>query len=432
VVAIIGRPNVGKSTFFNRILGERRAVVHDRPGITRDRNAARAEWSGRTFLLVDTGGFMPASSESRDVEVRRQAEAAIGLAHLILFIVDAKTGVTDLDASIGQSLRKRGVPHLLVVNKVDKPLDPVEHEFHRLGLGKPIPISAENGTGIGDLLDEVIAGLPNLPRENETVAGRVAIVGRPNVGKSSIVNALLGESRMIVEPRPGTTLDAIDSEWRTPHGLFILVDTAGIRRQAQFPDQAEFYAVMRAMHALERADVVGLVVDATQGFQRQEARLAHNALEAGCTVLLIYNKWDLIEEREVAWKRMEAERAERYPTLADLPAVPLSALTRAHLHRLSGLIEKRVADHRRKVPTSKLNDWLADAQRRRAIPSNRLGHSPRIYYATQTGTGPPEVTLFVNQPSKLQENYRRYLWLHFCETFGFEGVPVRLRVRKSE
>ena len=432
VVAIIGRPNVGKSTFFNRVLGERRAVVHDRPGITRDRNAARADWCGREFLLVDTGGFLPTAMEGRDAEVRKQAEAAIGLAHLVLFMVDAKTGVTDLDAAIGKNLRKHDVPHLLVVNKVDKPGDPVANEFYRLGLGDPLPISSENGFNIGDLLDLVVARLPKAPKSEPPTLGRVAIIGRPNVGKSSIVNALLGEHRMIVEPQAGTTMDAIDSTWVTPSGTFTLVDTAGIRRQAQFGDQAEFYAVMRALQAMERADVAALVVDASQGFLKQEARLAHDALEAGCSLLVIYNKWDLIEDREPAWKRLMAERANKFPTLADLPSLPLSALTRTHLHRLAGTLQKRVEEHRRKIPTRALNDWLKDAQQRRAVPSTRLGHVPRIYYATQTGSAPPEITLFVNQPSKLLENYRRYLWLHFNETFGFEGTPVRMKIRKSE
>ena len=432
VVAIIGRPNVGKSTFFNRVLGERRAVTHDRPGITRDRNSAHAEWTGRNFLLVDTGGFLPGASEGRDALVREQAEIAIGLADVVLFLVDAKSGATDLDTAIADALRKRAVPSLLVVNKVDKAHDPITHDFHRLGLGEPIPISSENGLNLGDLLDRVVAALPPPGAREERPDGAIAIIGRPNVGKSSIVNALLGQPRMIVEPKPGTTLDAIDSTWKTDEGTFRLVDTAGIRREARFGDQSEFYAVVRAFQALERADVGCLVVDATLGFQKQEARLAHNALDAGCSILVVYNKWDLIEEREEAWKRITADRARRYPTLADLPALPLSATVRTHVHRLAPLLAKRVAEHRRKLTTRELNDWLKAAQQRRAVPSTRLGHVPRIYYATQTGVGPPEVTLFVNQPAKLSDNYRRFLWQHLTEHFGFHGTPVRLRVRKSE
>ena len=414
------------------MLGERRAVVHDRPGITRDRNTAGAEWSGYSFLLVDTGGFLPGAAEGRDARVRRQAEIAIELADVVLFMVDVQTGVTDLDVAIARDLRRRQVKSLLVVNKVDKPGDLGTHDFHRLGLGEPLPVSSENGFGIGDLLDEIVALLPERSKEPPAPGTRVAIVGRPNVGKSSIVNMLLREDRVIVEPKAGTTMDAIDTEWKTPAGTFTLVDTAGIRRESRFQDEAEFYAVVRALNALQRADVACLVVDAAQGFLKQEARLAHNALEAGCALLLIYNKWDLIEGREEAWKRFTLERAERYPTLADLPAVPVSATERINLGRLPRLILQRVEEHSRKIPTRQLNDWLAQVQKLRGVPSTKSGLIPKLYYVAQTGTGPPEFTLFVNHPQRLNENYRRYLWLRFTEHFGFHGTPLRLRVRKSE
>ncbi len=431
VVVIIGRPNVGKSTFFNRVLGTRRAVVHDRPGITRDRNAVRAEWAGRSFMLVDTGGFLPASSAARDAVVRRQAELAIQLADAVLFMTDARTGVTDLDGAIARDLRRRGARCLLVVNKVDRPGDPVP-EFFRLGLGEPHAISAENGTGIGDLLDAVLAILPKRVAEPEDDLPRVAIVGRPNVGKSSIVNALLGEERVVVEPRPGTTMDPIDARWRSPSGDFILVDTAGIRRQARFADQSEFYATLRALQALERADIACLVVDATAGFQRQEARLAQQAFDAGRSVLLLYNKWDLLEEREKRWKELTAERARRYPTLADLPAVPISALKGTHLYRLPGLVRERWDEATRKIATPELNRWLKDVQQRRQVPSTRLGRQPRLYYVTQTGSRPPEFTVFANAPERLNATYRRFLWSQLAGRFGFHGTPVRLRFRRSQ
>lgn len=431
VVAIIGRPNVGKSTLFNRILGERRAVTHDRPGITRDRNAVHAEWTGRRFVLVDTGGFLPASSEGRDADIRRQAEAAIGLADVVLFLVDAHTGVTDLDQAIATQLRRTHGKALLVVNKMDKPEDTIVHEFHRLGLGDPIPVAAEGGLGIGDLLDAVLALLPPV-LEEETPTPRVAIVGRPNVGKSSLVNALLGEERVLVEPRPGTTVDAIDARWETPRGVFTLVDTAGIRRQAMFDDQAEFYATMRALQALERADVAVLMVDSTRGFEKQEARLAHHALEAGCALMILYNKWDVIENREQAWKDVQADRARRFPTLADIPAHPISATERIHLVRLPDHIAERVEENLREIPTRELNAWLELAQKRRQVPSNSMGKAPKIYYMTQTGKRPPTFTLFVNAPSRLSDNYRRFLWSQFADHFGFRGTPLRFRVRKSE
>ncbi len=432
VVAIIGRPNVGKSTFFNRVLGERRAVVHDRPGITRDRNAARAEWAGRSFLLVDTGGFLPDAGEGRDALVRRQAETAIETSSVVAFMVDAKTGVTDLDAAIARDLRRRAKKSLLVVNKVDKPGDLVIHDFHGLGLGEPHPVSSENGFGIGDLLDVIVGALPSERMGEDRPITRVAIIGRPNVGKSSIVNALLGEERMIVEPKPGTTMDSIDTVWHTPGGDLLLVDTAGIRRQAYFEDQSEFYATMRAIQALGRADVACLVIDAVQGFLRQEARLAGDALEAGCTLLLIYNKWDLMTEREASWKRLIEDRGRRYPTLAKLPAVPLSATTGLHLAKLPAAIHQRAYEHERKIPTAELNRWLEHVQRRRAVPSTSTGRIPKLYYMTQTGQGPPQFTLFVNAPSRLSEAYQRYLWLDFVDRFDFDGTPVRFKVRKSE
>jgi GTP-binding protein len=432
VVAIIGRPNVGKSTFFNRVLGQRRAVVHDRPGVTRDRNAARGEWAGREFVLVDTGGFLPGAAEGREALVRRQAETAIEHSDVVLFLVDAKSGPTDLDSAIASRLRRGGRTVIVAVNKVDKPGDPVVHEFHRLGLGEPQSVSSENGYGIGDLLDRIVAAFPPPVAREEDPSGRIAIIGRPNVGKSSLVNALLGEERMVVEPQPGTTLDAVDTRWTTPAGTFVLVDTAGIRKQAHFEDPTEFHATLRALSALERADVACLVVDATQGFQAQDARLAQDALEAGCSLLVLYNKWDLLEEREAAWKKLLAARKERYPTLGDLPAAPVSATAGIHLTRLPAQLAKRVVEHRRKIPTSELNRWLQEVQRRRSIPATASGRVPRIYYLTQTGTGPPEITLFVNAPSRLSEHYRRFLWLDFTDRFDFHGTPVRMKIRKSE
>jgi GTP-binding protein len=387
---------------------------------------------GGTRVRARGHGRLPARLVAgRDADVRRQAEAAIGLADAVLFLVDAHTGVTDLDQAIATQLRRTGRKSLLVVNKVDVPGDAIVHDFHRLGLGEPHAVAAEGGLGIGDVLDAVLAILP-AEAEREAPAPRVAIIGRPNVGKSSLVNALLGEERVLVEPTPGTTMDAIDARWKTPAGEFVLVDTAGIRRQAQFEDQAEFFATMRALHALERADVACLVVDSTRGFEKQEARLAHHALEAGCSLLLLYNKWDLREDREVAWKAVRAELSDRFPTLGDVPAHPISATGNLHLARLPEYIAQRVAENTRQIPTRELNDWLAMVQKRRQVPSNALGKAPKIYYLTQTGKRPPTFTLFVNAPSRLSDNYRRYLWTQFADHFGFKGTPLRFRAKKSE
>jgi GTP-binding protein len=432
VVAIIGRPNVGKSTFFNRVLGTRRAVVHDRPGITRDRNAARAEWAGRTFLLIDTGGFLPAAAEGREAAVRRQAEAAIATADVVLFMVDALTGPTDLDAAIGQGLRRGSCPCLLVVNKVDKPGDAVVHEFHRLGLGDPIEIASEGGTGIGDLLERIVSLLPNESSSWEDPHPRIAIVGRPNVGKSSLINALLGEERVIVEANPGTTLDAIDTLWHSSAGDFTLVDTAGIRRQSKYKDEAEYFATLRSLQAIERADVACLVIDSEQGFLRQEARLAHDALDAGRAILLLYNKWDLETERAARWKSLQEIRARRYPTLDDLPAVPVSATAGTGLHRLPRLLTERMEQMTRTIATARLNRWLAEVQRKRQVPSNRMGRAPKLYYMTQSGQKPPEFTFFVNGTDRLDDGYRRFLWTQFTGHFKFQGTPIRFKFRKSE
>jgi GTP-binding protein len=274
--------------------------------------------------------------------------------------------------------------------------------------------------------------LPPPAPDEEPHHPRIAIVGRPNVGKSSLVNALLGEERVIVEPKPGTTLDAIDTTWTSPVGVFTLVDTAGIRRQAQFRDEAEYFATLRALQAIERADVACLVLDATEGFQRQEARLAHDALDAGRAVLLLYNKWDLLDERDLRWKALQEARGRRYPTLADLPAMPVSATERTHLHRLPRMLMSRMEQMTRSITTSKLNAWLKSAQRQRQIPSNRMGRAPRLYYMTQSGHRPPEFTFFVNGPERLDEGYRRFLWSRFTDHFGFEGTPVRFKFRKSE
>jgi GTP-binding protein len=359
---------------------------------------------------------------------------AIELADAVLFLVDGLTGPTDLDNAIARDLHRRGARCLLVVNKVDRPGDVLVHEFHALGLGTPWPVSAENGFGIGDVLDALLRDLPeaSVAEDDAERDRRVAIVGRPNVGKSSIVNALVGEERMVVEPTPGTTMDSIDVRWSTPAGDFVLVDTAGIRRQAQYQDQAEFFATVRALHALERAHVACLVVDATQGFHRQEARLAQHGLDAGRPMLLLYNKWDLVEDRERAWKALLADRARRFPSLASLPALPISATAGTHLHRLPALLEERSRQYDRTLSTAELNRWLMAAQRRRQPGSTRIGRAPRLYYMTQTARRPPEFTVFVNAPSRLNESYRRYLQRRFLRDFELPGVPVRFKYRKSE
>ena len=433
VVAIIGRPNVGKSTLFNRILGERIAVVDDRPGVTKDRHFARADWNGRSFMLVDTGGFLPEIAEGIEAVVRRQAEMALDACAVALFVADAKTGITDLDGAIARLLLKRGRPAILVVNKADNPRIPVESEFWRLGLGDPMPISSEQGTGIGDLLDQVVALLPPAGEEEEDDgAVRVAIVGRPNVGKSSLVNALLHEERMVVDARPGTTVDAIDSELLAPEGRFVLVDTAGLRHEAKFAEDAEFYATLRTIRAVERADVVTVMLEGDAGMMRQDVRVIAAAQEASKPVLLAYNKWDLVDDKGSRWDELDEQRGERYPTLARLPRIAISALDRTRLSRLPQLWKELHTENTRRVPTHVLNEWLKKVQAEKAPPATRVGRPARIYYMTQAATAPPRFVIFASQPEAVNTSYHRFLLNRLRDEFGYAAASVRLEVKKSE
>lgn len=433
LVAILGRPNVGKSSLFNRIAGERLAVVDDRPGVTRDRHVTVAEWSGRNFFLVDTGGFLPQAREGLEVAVRRQAELAIEEAHLVLLVVDGITGPTDLDQHLARLVRQRDKRALLVVNKLDRPgvSDPRTAEFYGLGLGEPRAVSAAQGYGVGDLLDLLVGALPEDKGEVESGGLRVSIVGRPNVGKSSIVNAILGEERMVVHSEPGTTVDSIDSRFTRDGHEFVLVDTAGLRHRSRFEDDAEFYATLRSARAIERAEVVTVVLEAGAGILRQDLRVIDAVLEAGRPALLAYNKWDEVEDKQGRWQEIEASVRQDHPWLAHLPALPVSALTGQHLERLPGEWRKLGDEARRTIPTPELNKWLEEVQRERQAPSTRLGRPARIYYATQTGSRPPRVTLFASQPEAINASYHRFLLKRLRERFGFSGTPVRLDVRKS-
>jgi len=433
IVAILGRPNVGKSTLFNRILGARIAVVDDRPGVTRDRNFALAEWNGRTFHLVDTGGFLPDIEVGIEASVRRQAELALAACDVALLVVDAKTGVTDLDQALARAFLKRDKTPVLVVNKADNPKATVESEFYRLGLGEPMPVSSEQGVGIGDLLDRVVALLPP-PSEDESdeCTIRVAIVGRPNVGKSSLVNALLHEERMVVDAKPGTTVDAIDTQYDTPEGRFILVDTAGLRHEAQFAEDAEFFATLRTMRAVERTNVVMVMTEASTGLVRQDVRVVAIAQDAAKPVALAYNKWDIADEREARWKELGKERAERFPTLADLPAIAISALDGTRLGRLPALWKALHKENTQRVPTSRLNEWLKRVQAEKAPPATKVGRPARIYYMSQSGWAPPRFVLFASQPDAINPSYHRFLLNRLRDEFGFAGATVRLEVRKSQ
>ncbi len=430
LVAIIGRPNVGKSSLFNRLVGARLAVVDDRPGITRDRHVAVAEWNGRAFFLMDTGGFLP-GGQGLESAVRRQAELAIQAANLVLLVVEAEVGATDLDRHLVKLLHRQDKQAILVVNKADRPEDPRVHDFHSLGLGVPHGVSAVQGLGTGDLLDDVVRRLPagEAPADDSV---RVAIVGRPNVGKSSLVNALLREERMVVHDQPGTTMDSVDSRFEAAGHAFTLVDTAGLRHRSQFEDDAEFYATLRSLRAIERAEVVTVVLDARESVTRQDQRVISSALDAGRPVLLAFNKWDLVETREERWKEIERELTRVQPWLAELPRLPLSATARTHLHDLPRQWLSLSETAARAVPTPELNEWLQEVQAERQAPSTRLGRPARLYYASQVGVRPPRFALFASQPEAINAAYHRFLVRRLRDRFALTGVPVRLEVRKSQ
>ena len=428
-VAIVGRPNVGKSTLFNRLLARRHAIVSELPGVTRDRLEAICQWAGREFQLVDTGGLVAGDMEPLAVQVRRQAERAIAESQVLVFVVDAAAGLTAQDGAIADVLRRSHRPVLIVANKTDAPGQTSDAlEFHALGLGEPLPVSAMHGLGIGDLLDALVAALP--PSGEEAAADdpvRVAFLGRPNVGKSSLVNAVLGEDRVIVDPRPGTTRDAVDTLLRYDGRPMLLVDTAGLRRRSRVSDGVEYYSTRRTHAALSRADVAVLVIDVGEGITDQDQRIARLIYEAGAGMVVALNKTDLLrgvtaaEIRKVAEQKLQFWGAlELCPTVAT-SGEGVGGLMSAVLH---------VAEARRtRIATGPLNRLVDEALRGREPPADASGRRLHIYYATQPTTGPPAIVLFVNDPRLLTTEYRRYLERRLRETFDLTGTPLRLLAR---
>ena len=438
-VVVVGRPNVGKSTLFNRIVGSQVAIVEDRPGVTRDRKETEAEWLGVPFLLVDTGGWLPGGSDL-DAKVSRQVEAAVREADVILFVVDASTGVTEDDESISVWLRKIAPAVLLVANKSDNDRRENERwEFLSLGLGDPLPVSALHGRRAGDLLDEVIArfpepvgpateqAAPEIDGEAAWAPGdqpppRVAIVGRPNVGKSTLFNRLVGEDRSVVHDMAGTTRDAIDTLVETPDGPIVFVDTAGMRRRSRIDDSAEYYSLVRALRAIDDADIALLVIDATEGVTTQDQRLAERVDAAGCPIVVMLNKWELIDDAE---RRLDvqADVTRKLYFVGDAPVLKISALTGKGVHKLRPVLQEAIEQYHRRVPTRDVNRVISDAQQRQPAPGGT-----RVLYALQGATDPPTFTLFVNR--ELPHTYMRYLERSIREAFGFGGTPLKLRVRK--
>ncbi|HUF77018.1 MAG TPA: ribosome biogenesis GTPase Der [Longimicrobiales bacterium] len=431
VVAVVGRPNVGKSTLFNRVIGRRLAIVDDRPGVTRDRNFARADWAGRPFSIVDTGGVLEGSDQPLDRAVRAQALAAVDQADVILFVVDGKEGIHPLDEIVGQLLRRSGKPVLLVVNKLDNmPRDESHHDFWSLGLGDPIPLSAHSGKGSGDLLDLVVALFPeeavDEPPEDEI---RVAVVGKPNVGKSSLVNKLLGEERVVVSAEAGTTRDPVDTPFRYHAKTLVFVDTAGLRRQSKVKDSLEYYSSLRTDRVVHEADVCIVMVDGSESeVHAQDIRIAETAWEAGKGVILAVNKWDLVEKDTMTAPDWEKQVRERIPFLQWVPILFVSALTGQRVRKCLDLVLEVQQERQRRIDTHEVNQVLATLVDKQPPPHFR-GRRIKIRYATQVAVAPPTFALFANYAKALPEHYIRFLHNGFREAWTFMGTPIRLRVR---
>ena len=431
-VAVVGRPNVGKSTLLNRIVGRREAIVEERPGVTRDRKAVEAEWCGRSFTVVDTGGWS-AGGGPLDASVSAQSQRAWSEADLVLLVVDVTVGLTPEDAAVAERVRKAAVPVLVVANKVDgETREPDVWEFVKLGLGDPWPVSALHGRRTGDLLDEVIANLPPETEEpngpdagssvdsEETRVPAVAIVGRPNVGKSTLFNRLIGDDRSVVHDLPGTTRDSVDTEVETPEGRIRFVDTAGMRRRSRIGAGAEFYSLVRALQAVDSADLAVLVIDAAEGITHQDQRLAERIDAAGSPTVILLNKWELLDAEARA--DVMAQVADRLHFMASSPVIKGSALTGKSIHKLTPALGQAVDAYRRRVPTRELNQVIQAAQAAHPSPVGR------ILYATQGATEPPTFTLFTNR--ELAPTYLRYLERTLREHFELGNTPVKLRIRR--
>jgi GTP-binding protein len=430
VVALIGRPNVGKSALFNRIIGEDEAIVSEEAGTTRDRHFSKAEWNGRAFWLVDTGGLSDDPNLPMDAEIRRQVATAIEEADLFLFVVDALVGVHPSDSRIAEMLRTSGKPTVLVANKVDDPSRTDFYEFYRLGAGDPFPVSAQNGKNSGDLLDAVVERLPeSIPEDEEAL--RIAVVGRPNVGKSSFINKLLGEERLVVSEISGTTRDAIDTPM-TYHGRkLIFVDTAGLRRRTKIDDGIEFYSSLRTRRAIERANLCVLLIDATEGeFQNQDLTIAHMAWEQGRGLIVIVNKWDLVEKDDKATHKFEKKAHEKAPFLKHVPFIFTSALTGQRVSRVLEVIQLVDEQSKTRIPTAQVNARLAELLARRQ-PSQAAGREVKLNYATQVSVAPPTIAFFGNHPDLVEEHYIRFLHNGFRETYPFTGNPLRILMRRK-
>ena len=431
IVAIVGRANVGKSTIFNRIVGQRISIVEDTPGVTRDRIYADASWLTRDFKIIDTGGI-ELENASFTEQIKMQAEIAIEEADIILFVVNGREGVTKEDLFVARLLQKSRKPIVLAVNKIDdqKFKDNI-YDFYSLGIGDPIAVSGSHGIGIGDVLDEIIHQLPVVDEKKEDDIIRFSVIGRPNVGKSSLTNAILGEERVIVSDIEGTTRDAIDTPFEKDGQKYCVVDTAGMRKKGKIYENVEKYSVLRALSAVEKSDVVLMVIDGNQGIIEQDKHVAGYAHEAGKAVILVVNKWDLIEKDSKTMKKMESQIREQFKYLDYAPIIFVSAKDKKRVHLLLPMIQEVYANSQKRVATSVLNDVLIDAQTMNPTTTFNGGRL-KIYYANQVSVCPPTFVLFTNDPQYLHFSYKRYLENRLRDAFGFEGTPIHILCRKRD
>lgn len=437
VVAIVGRPNVGKSTLFNRIIGRKLAIVEDMPGVTRDRNYSEASWEGKSFLLVDTGGFEPEAEDPLYVKMREQAELAVEEADLIIFLLDGKDGLLPADIEVAHRLRTAGKPVVYAVNKIDGTKDEDSlTDFYRLGIETFFPISAKHGPGFSDFMDEIHRLLPRTT-EKEPDAGeparvpQIAIIGRPNVGKSSFINALTGDDRMIVSNIPGTTRDSVDTVYQYYGKKYLLIDTAGIRSRGRISAGVERYSVMRAMKSLDRADIALILIDSSEGITEQDERIAGLAHEAGRGIILVLNKWDLVPDREHAYKKFMSDIQQRLKFADYAPMVTISALTRQRITKVFDEIDAIVQEREKRVATAELNKVFEQLVAGHEPPLYR-GKRVKYYYITQVGIRPPTFIVFANYPEGVHFSYIRYIENHLRRAFGFGGTPIRIFVKRRQ
>ena len=433
IVAVVGRPNVGKSTLFNRIAGERISIVEDTPGVTRDRIYAHAEWLGKHFSMIDTGGI-EISDQPLLTQIRQQAEIAVDEADVIIFVADVENGVTDADEQVARILYRSNKPVVLAVNKVDNPERRSDiYDYYSLGLGEPYAVSSVHGIGMGDLLDAVIKEFPDNAANDEDDSIHFSFIGRPNVGKSSLVNAILGENRVIVSNVAGTTRDAINTQFETADGQkFTMVDTAGIRKKGKIYENTERYSLMRSMRAIDDSDVVLVVLNAEEGIRELDKHIAGYAHEAGCGVIIVVNKWDTLKEKDHRTMTDFTNLIrQEFQYLSYAPIIFVSAKTKQRLNQLPGLIEEVYQHHRQRIQSAVLNDVLMDAIAANPTPTQN-GRRLRVYYGTQVATEPPTFVIFVNDPELMHFSYERYLENQIRKAFDFSGTPIHLIKRQRQ